>query len=307
MAALVRVDSRECGSRRGTQLAVQACRCRRDLEQSDAQATFAPTLNPNSRRLAQARKARSLHQSLQGSPCAPYGKACSAFASPRRSLSPGHDRWPEAPDVRACTFAPAVNATTELHLSKAGIPATFEERQEFYRERRAVRHPPMCQEKPCWSYVRMALLGKGSLHGCGSPKLSQPRAGLVWAADTTMRCTRDTSGLLQRPRLRAGAGAAHAAARGGPGVHLPPCDRRRRHGGPRSLPPRGHAGRNARRVCGAPGGRGRAQGGGAAGHRQPADGKVPLSAGHQRALAHGACARAGLLQARVRIVCREER
>lgn len=92
------------------------CACRTRQAQADPQATFAPTLNERSRRLALARKARA----LQGSP------ACSA--SPRAGAA--------AP---ACTFTPSVNATTSNHLSRAGIPASFEARQQYYSQRRDVR------------------------------------------------------------------------------------------------------------------------------------------------------------------------
>jgi hypothetical protein len=96
---------------------------------------FAPALNARSMRLAQARRAKELAGSLQGSPGRP---ASPSYARPRRSVSPRH-----APCVHAeeadCTFAPAVGGAVEAVLERAGIPASFDERQQYYRERREVR------------------------------------------------------------------------------------------------------------------------------------------------------------------------
>jgi hypothetical protein len=121
------------------------CRCKRELEDGDPEVTFAPALNPHSLRLAQARKARNLHASLQF-PLPQHEGTQQGFQNREgtpaggRSWSPGHDRCFDTPDVHNCTFAPAVNTATEEHLARAGIPGSFEERQQYYRARREVLH-----------------------------------------------------------------------------------------------------------------------------------------------------------------------
>lgn len=60
-----------------------------------------------------------------------------------RSASPVPWKGAEPSDSKDCTFAPAVNVATDAYLQKAGIPATFEERQAFYEQRRHVRSHSM--------------------------------------------------------------------------------------------------------------------------------------------------------------------
>jgi hypothetical protein len=65
--------------------------------------------------------------------------AQSAYAWRRgRSASPRRFKGLEPSDSKDCTFAPATNQSTDAYLQKAGIPATFEERQAFYEQRRKV-------------------------------------------------------------------------------------------------------------------------------------------------------------------------
>ena len=93
--------------------------CRTREAQAHPHATFSPALNARSRRLALARKARGLTASLHSSPI--------------RSRSPAARTHTDE-----CTFAPAVNDTTTGHLTRAGIPASFAERQQYYSQRRNV-------------------------------------------------------------------------------------------------------------------------------------------------------------------------
>jgi hypothetical protein len=140
--ALLRPTPGLCGCKPHSSAAVrhalaQCCRTRK--EQDDPHATFAPALNQRSIRLAQARKAKLLNKSLRGSPQSAVGGRTCSMRSPRCSASP--ERCFHVADARHCTFAPAVNEATESFLTKAGIPATFDERQRYYQDRRAVCPP----------------------------------------------------------------------------------------------------------------------------------------------------------------------
>lgn len=79
------------------------------------------TGNPRMGSMRASMGARSTHGSQRG-----------------RSGSPGRWKGLAPSDSKDCTFAPAVNEATDAYLHKAGIPATFEERQAYYEQRRMV-------------------------------------------------------------------------------------------------------------------------------------------------------------------------
>lgn len=110
---------------------------RRSKTEHEEPSTFAPTLNERSLRLAQARRAKELSESLHGSPCSHVRPRSPSFASPTRIASPRHEPCMHAEEAH-CTFAPKVSAGTEGRLNRAGIPASFAERQHFYAQRKAV-------------------------------------------------------------------------------------------------------------------------------------------------------------------------
>lgn len=114
----------------------------------DPNATFTPAFNQRSLRLAEARrtKAATVGSSLPEGPAATaaVGAPRAASCGPAgRSPSPRLDRRKQPADAEACTFQPAVNEATDAHLNRAGIPATFTERQAFYEQRRRVRCCPL--------------------------------------------------------------------------------------------------------------------------------------------------------------------
>ena len=116
----------------------------------DPNATFTPAFNQRSLRLAEARrtKAGALHLSMPEAAGGTAGGRAARAAScgPTRrgspSPQPAGDRRKAPADAEACTFRPAVNEATDAHLNRAGIPATFMERQSFYEQRRRVRSLP---------------------------------------------------------------------------------------------------------------------------------------------------------------------
>ena len=73
-----------------------------------------------------------------GSMRASMGARATPGSQRGRSTSPARWKGLEPSDSKDCTFAPAVNEATDAYLHKAGIPATFEERQAYYERRRVV-------------------------------------------------------------------------------------------------------------------------------------------------------------------------